>query len=270
MGGKTGGTLNHSGTFTVPYLSYDAQGHITSSGSKEYTLPALPTNHVTYTKNTNVTTHIGTGKTTYTYDPVPAVLSGGLIMGGSAAGAGLVTRGLCGVTTPSATGACSKENLYINYDSDNTYRASRQVVLQAGTVGTHYGNNLYQYAAARGDAVKGYGDAHYQPKGEYALKTEIPTVNNGKLTIQVNGTEKGTFTANQSGNTPINITAADLGLSSAMKFVGTTTTPLYDGRDVADIEIDGETYTPVAGDVAIVDKTVTENNDQEFLFNGST
>ena len=37
-------------------------------------------------------------------------------------------------------------------------------------------------------------------------KPSIPTVNNGTLTIQKNGTTVGTFTANQSGNTTANIT----------------------------------------------------------------
>ena len=36
--------------------------------------------------------------------------------------------------------------------------------------------------------------------------TVIPTVNNGMLTIQKNGTDVGTFTANQSGNSTVNIT----------------------------------------------------------------
>lgn len=39
-----------------------------------------------------------------------------------------------------------------------------------------------------------------------ANKSEIPTVNNGTLTIQKNGTNVQTFTANQSGNTTANIT----------------------------------------------------------------
>ena len=38
----------------------------------------------------------------------------------------------------------------------------------------------------------------------YATKTSIPTVNNGKLAIQVNGTETASFTANQSGNSTVN------------------------------------------------------------------
>ena len=84
------------------------------------------------------------------------VLQKGAVFSGTAADAGLVTRGICGVSTPDSNGACSKDNLYINYDNDNTYRNNRQLVLQAGTSGTHYGSNLYQYAAARGDAVKGW------------------------------------------------------------------------------------------------------------------
>lgn len=49
----------------------------------------------------------------------------------------------------------------------------------------------------------------------------LPTIGEGKLTIQVNGKAvTGTFTANQTGDTIINITAADLGLASGMRFVG--------------------------------------------------
>ena len=54
----------------------------------------------------------------------------------------------------------------------------------------------------------------------YATISQLPTVNNGKLTIKVEGTEKGSFTANQSTASEINIQASDLGLTGAMKFVG--------------------------------------------------
>lgn len=82
----------------------------------------------------------------------------GLIMGGSAQAAGLVTRGICGVSSPANDGYCVKENLYINYDGTNTYSPGRQLVIQAGEIGVNYGHNLYQFAASRGDAVKGYVD----------------------------------------------------------------------------------------------------------------
>ena len=45
------------------------------------------------------------------------VLQKGAVFSGTAADAGLVTRGICGVSTPDSNGACSKDNLYINYDS---------------------------------------------------------------------------------------------------------------------------------------------------------
>lgn len=80
----------------------------------------------------------------------------GIVFGGTAAAAGLVTRGICGVSVPGSNGTCNKDNLYINYDNDSTYRSNRQLILQAGTIGTHYGHNVYQYTAVRGDALVGY------------------------------------------------------------------------------------------------------------------
>lgn len=43
-------------------------------------------------------------------------------------------------------------------------------------------------------------------KNVFAKKSDIPVVNNAKLTVQKNGTNVGTFTANQSTDTAINIT----------------------------------------------------------------
>ena len=53
-------------------------------------------------------------------------------------------------------------------------------------------------------------------------KPTIPTVNNGTLTIQSNGTSSGTFTANQSSNTTINLKTAEVidvtnGITQAIK-----------------------------------------------------
>lgn len=59
-------------------------------------------------------------------------------------------------------------------------------------------------------------------------------VHNGTLDIQVEGNSKGTFGANASTNTTINITASDLGLSNAMKFIGVSTTdPASSGATVS-------------------------------------
>ena len=92
--------------------------------------------------------------------------------------------------------------------------------------------------------------------------TDRPTIGNGTLTIQANGTSKGTFTANQTDNKTINITAADLGLANAMHFKGSTTTELADGSKTQSITIDGKSYSAVSGDVVLY-------NNKEFVWNGT-
>lgn len=147
--------------------------------------PTIPSTAdcVKYTNNTDVNV-VGNTKTVAKLNPETVFVPNGLIMGGSAQAAGLVTRGICGSGSPTATGAATKDNLYINYDGDNTYKANRQVILQAGESGTHYGNNLYQYAAARGDAVKAWVEA----KG---YTTNVGTITgatmNGKSVTATNG-----------------------------------------------------------------------------------
>ena len=59
--------------------------------------------------------------------------------------------------------------------------------------------------------------------GSYTDLSNKPTINNSKLTMQVNGTTKQTFTSNQGTDVTFNITTSDLGLSTAMKFGGVAT-----------------------------------------------
>lgn len=108
-----------------------------------------------YNQNVNV---LDVTKTTEQIGDEQALFTKGAVFSGTAREAGLVTRGICGITSPDENGGCTKENIYINYDGGTEYKSDRQMVLQAGAVGAHYGHNLYQYAAARGDAVKGYVD----------------------------------------------------------------------------------------------------------------
>lgn len=84
------------------------------------------------------------------------LFSNGAIFGGTSQDSGIVTSGICGVSTPDENGSCEKDNLFVNFDGTDTYKEDRQLILQASSTGVHYGSNLYQYAAARGDAVKGY------------------------------------------------------------------------------------------------------------------
>lgn len=89
-----------------------------------------------------------------------------------------------------------------------------------------------------------------------------PTIGNGILTVKANGTSKGTFKANQTTNTEINITAADLGLSSALSFAGTTTTALTDGAKTNPIKVNNADYTAISGNVVLY-------NNKEFIWNGT-
>lgn len=74
----------------------------------------------------------------------------------------------------------------------------------AGNLVMHEGS-LYLCIASNGpgSAVKYPTDADYWR--QLALTSQLPTVNNGTLTIQQNGSNVATFTANQAGNTTANI-----------------------------------------------------------------
>lgn len=188
----------------IPASSVDGLSTVATSGSYNdlSNKPTIPdvSGKLSKTENTGVNV-LGTTKSTTTLGGNQLVAPNGIIFAGTASNAGLVTRGICGVSTPDNKGACSKENLYINYDGNNDFNAGRQVVLNAGAVGNHLGSNMYQYAVPRGDIVKAWVEAQ-----GYAKTTQIPTVNNGTLTIQQNGQTVGTFTANQKDGTTANIT----------------------------------------------------------------
>lgn len=114
-------------------------------------------------------------------------LQQGAVFGGDARNAGLVTRGICGISVPTDDGTCEKDNLYINYDGDNSYKASRHVILQAGEAGENYGNHLYQYAAARGDAV------HDWSLNNFYIKSDIDNKLNNLLATNDAMVFKGTI-----------------------------------------------------------------------------
>ena len=88
----------------------------------------------------------------------------------------------------------------------------------AGNLVMH-GGSLYLCIASNGpgSAVKYPTDAAYWR--QLALTSQLPTVNNGVLTIQRDGVPVAAFTANQSGNTTANIVISEID-SQAMVGVG--------------------------------------------------
>lgn len=116
-------------------------------------------NYVEKTDLTDITV-LGVTKNIQSIDGEQLYFPNGAIFGGTAASAGLVTRGICGVVTPFTSGDGKKyvykENLYINYDGSNEY--TRQLVLSAANAGTKIDNttNGYTYCAIRGDDMVQY------------------------------------------------------------------------------------------------------------------
>ncbi len=110
-------------------------------------------NYVSYEmNNVNVA---GATKDVAKITPNAIFVENGLVIGGTAESAGLVTRGICGASIPDEKGACVKGELYINYDGNNNYL--RKVVLGAVRTGTAIPNcTAYTYTAVRGDEMVNY------------------------------------------------------------------------------------------------------------------
>ena len=82
----------------------------------------------------------------------------------------------------------------------------------------------------------------------YINYIKLPDGNVAKFSLP-NALKVGKKTYN--GSTDITITAADLGLSQALKLVGVTSTALVDGAKTNPIVINGKSHTPSIGDVVL-------------------
>lgn len=123
------------------------------------------------------------------------------------------------------------------------------------------------------DTLEGYGITDAYTKEEidtkveeadalYLKKEDLPDAikNPESLTIQANGTTLDTYDGSSAKT--INITPTDLGLSSALKYCGITTTNIIDDSTAETIVIDGSDHIATAGCVVFF-------GDKEFVYNGS-
>lgn len=108
--------------------------------------------------------------------------------------------------------------------------------------------------------VDGVDNASHADEADYA--DEAGKVTN-TLTLKVGDTE---VVYDGSAEQVFEVTAAGLGINTPFDFVGITTTKLEDGKDAKPIAIKNgpSEYTPVAGDIVILD-----NTDKEFVYTGS-
>lgn len=110
--------------------------------------------------------------------------------------------------------------------------------------------------------VNSSGQPVFYKNGDIVLayKQDIPTVNNATLTIQKNGTSVGTFTANASSNSTINITvptgaAADKGVVTTID----TSANLPTSNAVKTF-VEGKGYVTSSGSVASATKATQDGN----------
>ncbi len=115
--------------------------------------------------------------------------------------------------------------------------------------------------------------------GTVALTSQIPKVNNGTLTISNGGgiTGSGTFTANQSGNTPITISHADTSSQTSMTTGGRTyinSISLDDYGHVTALGTGTETVTNTITNISITHNAasvvVNSSDGTDGTINGAT
>ena len=145
---------------------------------------------------------------------------------------------------------------YLDLDGLKTYNEKVKELIDA-KVAKETGTELHALGAYKiatnadglvtGTAALSYNDLQ-----------DKPTIGNGTLTLQVNGTDVGTFTANAVDNKTLNIKLGDFGLKGAMHFVGTSTTDPI-----------GPTGATVDGYSSFESGDVVLYNTKEFVYNGA-
>jgi predicted secreted protein len=137
------------------------------------------------------------------------------------------------------------------------------------------GGGSFALAAKSGQTSVQIDGRFYDQEGQYRLVdtndltttlssyAKTSSIGDGTLTIQAEGTTKGTFTANQSDASTINLKASDFGLSSALKFLGTSSTEITEGSTTSKITLtDGTTVTATTGNVVLY-------GHKEFIWNAA-
>ena len=284
--GDANKTLTFGGTFTIPTVSYDAQGHITGKGTTTMTMPANPNTDTSVTQtavdasgytnwrplilgaSNGGTEGFNPGTTTdgvYTTQTLSCQPSSGTIranifkgsLSGNAATASKLATARTIALTGSVTGSGSFDgsgNLSIATTTNHTHNyagsssaggsANSAVKLDTATAGDS--NTPVYFSGGKPVACT---SLDLSTSGNAASASKV----NNKLTV-------GSKTFD--GSAAVTISASDLGLASAMLFLGTTTTAITDGATTNPITISGANKTAAAGNVVLY-------GSKEFVWTGS-
>jgi hypothetical protein len=202
------------------------------------------------------------------------------LSGGTAASADASVIG--GVTVSGHAVTASKKTLTAG---DNVTITGDTSSITISAKDTHYTTKLFATSSSgTAHAATSNGATYLRLFDNSTARQSIKIVGSGATTVSSNA--NGVITINSTDTIPTiptalknpkalkfgsqsydgsaekTITAADLGLSSAMKYLGTTTTKISDGSTTSSVVVGSSTITVTNGNVVIY-------GSKEFIWNGS-
>ena len=245
--GDASKTLTFGGTFTIPTITYDAQGHITGKGTTTMTMPANPNT------DTHWTTGITAGATGTTSNS--ATTNGNTFI---KIKDNSTHRGQIKLVGSGATSVSSNAEGVITISSTDNNTTYGSMSVSEGTTGTATTNRVLTAAN-----LKGIINAHAPTKtgGGASGTWGISISGNAASASKVNN-KLTVGSKSYDGSAAVTIAASDLGLASAMLFLGTTTTAIKDGATTNPVAISGSNKTVTAGNVVLY-------GSKEFVWTGS-
>ena len=245
--GDASKTLTFGGTFTIPTITYDAQGHITGKGTTTMTMPANPNT------DTHWTTGITAGATGTTSNS--ATTNGNTFI---KIKDNSTHRGQIKLVGSGATSVSSNAEGVITISSTDNNTTYGSMSVSEGTTGTATTNRVLTAAN-----LKGIINAHAPTKtgGGASGTWDISISGNAASASKVNN-KLTVGSKSYDGSAAVTIAASDLGLASAMLFLGTTTTAIKDGATTNPVAISGSNKTVTAGNVVLY-------GSKEFVWTGS-
>lgn len=244
--GDASKTLTFGDTFTIPTITYDAQGHITGKGITTMTMPANPNT------DTHWTTGITAGATGTTSNS--ATTNGNTFI---KIKDNSTHRGQIKLVGSGATSVSSDANGVITISSTDNNTTYGSMSVDEGTSGTATTNRVLTAAN-----LKGIINAHAPTKtGGGASGTWGISISGNSATASKVNNKLTVGSKSYDGSAAVTIEASDLGLASAMLFLGTTTTAITDGATTNPVAISGSNKTVTAGNVVLY-------GSKEFVWTG--
>lgn len=245
--GDANKTLTFGGTFTIPTITYDAQGHITGKGTTTMTMPANPNT------DTHWTTGITAGETGTTSNS--ATTNGNTFI---KIKDNSTHRGQIKLVGSGATSVSSNAEGVITISSTDNNTTYGSMSVSEGTTGTATTNRVLTAAN-----LKGIINAHAPTKtGGGASGTWGISISGNAATASKVNNKLTVGAKSYDGSAAVTIEASDLGLASAMLFLGTTTTAITDGATTNPVVISDSNKTVAAGNVVLY-------GSKEFVWTGS-